>query len=287
MKDENSMPGNEDIEALTGLGLSVLQAKVYLALSELGSATIKSIAKTANVARQDMYRLISELQAMGVVEKIISFPNQFRALPMRESIDILLQRRRKENSEAYAKAMLLIQRHKTKGLSNHSLDNVQFVLIPEKEALITRLRKSIETAERSVGTICSWQRFSPGVEILSEAIEKALRKGVEIRTIIEEPAENESISRTLRAFTEHPKFKLRVCREPTTSIMGIFDGNEMLLSTSVEGKTAESPALWTNNHSLLMVSLNYFESSWSKSIQINRGDTFEPSKTEKKDSKNF
>ena len=48
------------IETLTGLGLTVLQSKVYLALAKEGKSTVKGIAKTSNIARQDLYRITQQ-----------------------------------------------------------------------------------------------------------------------------------------------------------------------------------------------------------------------------------
>lgn len=45
---------DEEIQTLMDLGLSLLQAKTYLALAALGTATIKSVAKTAKMAKQDI-----------------------------------------------------------------------------------------------------------------------------------------------------------------------------------------------------------------------------------------
>jgi DNA polymerase III alpha subunit len=54
------------------LGLTLLQAKIYLALSKTGKATIKTISKASNSARQDIYRIMPTLQKLGLAEKIIA-----------------------------------------------------------------------------------------------------------------------------------------------------------------------------------------------------------------------
>ena len=81
---------NEDIEALVCLGLSTLQARVYLALTNLGRANTKSLAKNSNVARQDIYRITAELQELGIIEKIIAIPNEYRVTSLQDGIKILL-----------------------------------------------------------------------------------------------------------------------------------------------------------------------------------------------------
>jgi sugar-specific transcriptional regulator TrmB len=65
----------DDIQTLTDLGLSLLQAKTYLNLAKLGKANVQTIAKASNVARQDIYRVMPKLQKLGLAEKFISCRN--------------------------------------------------------------------------------------------------------------------------------------------------------------------------------------------------------------------
>jgi sugar-specific transcriptional regulator TrmB len=178
----------EDIEALTSLGLTALQAKVYLVLNTLGKATIKTIAKMANVARQDTYRITSELQELSIIEKIIATPTEFRAASIEDGIDILVQRKHRESSQAHAKAMQFLQRHKhDRGDAEPEEQTPQFALVPENEALVLKLKRGAETAQRSIDTTVTWKKFSQGIDILSEAYHKAMRRGVEIRVVVEKP----------------------------------------------------------------------------------------------------
>ena len=68
------MIGNEDVEALTNLRLSPNQAKVYLAVIEIGTAEISEISKVSGVARQAIYPKVAELQKIGLIEKVIAKP---------------------------------------------------------------------------------------------------------------------------------------------------------------------------------------------------------------------
>ncbi len=253
----------EDVDALTGLGLSVLQAKVYLALADLGSATVKAISKSADVARQDMYRLISELQEMGIVEKIIAAPTEFKALPIREGISILLNRKEEETSKAHDKAMELLNRRENAASNTEQKAVNQFVMIPEREALIFRLEKAFETAQNTVENVLYWRRFSQGVTIMGQSLEEALKRGVTIRNIVEKPASDSSLPKAFSHLNKYSNFEVRFCSSPPESVMGIVDRQEVFIATSTQGDAAESPALWTNNGSVLMLSLNYFESLWT------------------------
>ena len=89
----------ETVQTLVNLELTVLQAKVYLALVKLGTSTGRTTAKAAKVASQDVYRVLTELQEKGLVEKIIAKPNKYRPIPLKDGLSMLLQRRNKQTAE--------------------------------------------------------------------------------------------------------------------------------------------------------------------------------------------
>ncbi len=254
---------SEDVEALTCLGLTVLQAKVYLALTSSGKATIKTISKTANVARQDIYRLVAELQELGIVEKIITTPNEFRAIPLGDGINILLKNKQRESSEARKKALKLIRRHKNENPTvQPEKERPQFIMISEKKALAIKLKEIIETAKESIDSTCSWKKFPKGLGMLGVAVEKALRRGVRIRFIVEKPEHINSWPKTAEILMKNPYFKVRTIPYPPTGILAIYDKKEALLATSTSGNAVGSPALWTSNPGLLAIAQEYFEQMW-------------------------
>ncbi len=77
------------------LGLTLLQAKIYLSLSEFEKAEIRKMSKASNVARTDIYRLMPELEKLGLAEKIIASPTSYRATPLNEGFSILLENKKK------------------------------------------------------------------------------------------------------------------------------------------------------------------------------------------------
>jgi len=60
------------IKSLTNLGLTPTQAKIYLANLQTGQATAKAISQTSKIAREDIYRTLPSLQALGLTPKFTS-----------------------------------------------------------------------------------------------------------------------------------------------------------------------------------------------------------------------
>ena len=93
----------KDVEVLTDLGLTLSQAKVYLALCRFGILDAKTVSKNAGVPRPDVYRITSELTQLGLIEQVISRPTNFRAIPVDKVTSILLKRRKEETGRLEAK----------------------------------------------------------------------------------------------------------------------------------------------------------------------------------------
>ena len=90
---------DECVQILTDLGLTLLQARTYFALSKLRKATIKTISKASNIARQDVYRIMPALEKLGLAEKIIATPTMYKATPIKEGIYFLLQKKTQQYNE--------------------------------------------------------------------------------------------------------------------------------------------------------------------------------------------
>jgi sugar-specific transcriptional regulator TrmB len=100
----------EVTQTLTNLGLTSIQIKVLLALHKFDYAAVKDIAKAAEIHRQEIYPVIKELQKLGLIERRIGIPNQYKAIQLSKVLKILLQRQNNWMSEVQKKTMELIQK---------------------------------------------------------------------------------------------------------------------------------------------------------------------------------
>jgi sugar-specific transcriptional regulator TrmB len=261
---------NEDIEALTSVGLTVLQAKVYLALATLGQETVRTISKNAGVARQDIYRISSELQKLGLVEKVIAAPNEFKAIPLTEGISILLQRVHEERVESHKKIVKLMRRYKDSNVKANFKES-QFILVPEKE-LRLRMRKIIENTQTSIDTITTLNNFRYDMPDFDRIFKKALKRGVKFRFIIDIPENANSLPEISMALTKNPLLKIRYITTSSLCALSICDKKESIIAISETCGIGinKTPALWSNNPCFLRIAQNYFEMTWTTAMESER-----------------
>lgn len=78
------MSDSETVEALTDLGLSTYEARVFVALVRLGSGTARDVAEIADVPRPQVYTTTPKLEKRGFVSVQRSNPQVFRPVSLEE-----------------------------------------------------------------------------------------------------------------------------------------------------------------------------------------------------------
>jgi len=117
------MPQNEYIQILMDLGLTLLQARVYLVLCKTGNATVKMISQATQIDRQDVYRIMPRLQELGLAEQIIATPTIYKATPIKQGCHFLFQKNVQKHFELQKKTLELIKK----------LDESDYKTTPQKE----------------------------------------------------------------------------------------------------------------------------------------------------------
>ncbi len=266
--ERKPMDVQEEIEILERLGLTHNQAKVYLTLAKTGSSTANRISKISNVERSEIYRIMSTLGKLGLVEKTISSPVEFKSAPIEVAVRFLMNRRLNETSNLDVKIANMLREFKidTSG-SGHAKDESQFVMIPEKAASLERRREAIQNSVRSIDAVNSWKRLPLTTFTYVEDIKSALRRGVKIRIVTDR-----SVSQKESAEIEYlkliPGFQVRYVVAQPRALVSIYDDKEVIMATSSTKGLGESQTLWSNNSSLLALAQGYFDTYWKNSKEI-------------------
>ncbi len=255
------------VQTLMGLGLTEVQAKVYVTLATLGVADAKTISQKSLVARPDIYRVMPALSEIGLIETIISTPTKFRAAPAKLAISILLARRNDETKKLRNESKEL-----TKSLENRTkkdvlgFDTSQFAIIPNRKA---DLKKRILMIRRTLSSQCvisSQERLETLPHLLIQETISALQRGVRLRVVLRKPESTLIITKIICEFKKAGSFEIRYMTENPRVLLLVFDMKESLIVDSAKGYFGQFPDLWTNNTSIVGAIQDYFEILWSTSV---------------------
>lgn len=253
-----------EIQTFIDLGLTSIQAKVYLALAKCGPSKIATLSRLSDVARPDLYRTLTRLYDLGLVVKLVQAPVQFKALPIDEGVKLLLQKKESEYEKVKRQSDKLLDSFKKNPSQGFAAENSQFVLVPHKDTVINRLRQAINSAQSTVDVVISWTRFMHGIgNVFAEAAKDASERKVKYRFIVER-APSEIVNASGKQFWKNYRsFQVRFISEHPEAVFGIYDRKELFVIIDPKSDIMGSPALWTNNPSLLSLVQGYFDMLWA------------------------
>ncbi len=257
-------------KTLRELGLTLAQARVYLALAKLGNrSTVKDVSVFSKVARQDVYRTLNELQELSLVEMVVGNPTSFRAIQLQEAITILMDRKNQQTHALMAEAAELCKFFPAQKEDVVQQESHQFVLIPKKEVLIRRAQKFIDSSENTILVYGSWRVLNQLIFALHDSWKQALNRGVLVRWIIEEqgetPAESNALSKIMQTLVKGGNLKVKKERTSLTVKFSVYDNRELFISIQNTPNAIDSPVLWTNNPAFVSLLKDYFEMKWQLS----------------------
>jgi sugar-specific transcriptional regulator TrmB len=255
----------ETIELLLQLGLSSTQARVYFALSQLGTSETRLLSNCSRVARPDIYRVIEDLIDLGLVSKSIERPLRFTAIPIKDGLSILLNRKKEANTQLELDIAKLLEKLRgcdPKKVYLHPMCHFEF--IPAKEFHIKILEKLLECVQlTSVG-------IGPLVPVKSSflfedlLIKKAVARGVKIQIIIGDTTKSEEV----RFFSKRwSKCDFRFLPAHPKIAMSVYDSKCALIREHTKNGSFEAAnAIVTDNESIVGALEDYFKLLWERAL---------------------
>jgi sugar-specific transcriptional regulator TrmB len=257
----------DDVNTLMKLGLNRLQARAYLTLLKLGPEKAKEIAKAANIARPDIYRTLSKLLEVGLIEKIVATPAVFKAIPIADALTILFRRREMENDgiRRDARDMHMRYREADKLISTQKED--QFVLIPKREPIIINIQKLAEASKKSICMMIPLQKLLPLMISYSRIFSRALANGISVQIITDTSDNKQLLLQKISKLDKNPNFELRLVSAQLTVHFSIFDCEKILLSTAASARLAEAPSIFSNNLDIIGLAKQVFDIEWVTAME--------------------
>ncbi len=258
-------------ETLMALGLNGTQARVYLSLLFLGQSKARTIWKTSKINRQDIYRTLNDLERKGLVEKMVTSPAQFRALPLQHGISALLKERSLEYDNLKKKAKKLsdsftVGQKKTGTPTNQC----EFTIVCNKNILMRKLGDAGIKAQNNVDIIDSFDNFKRRISQDSEIVNALFKKRVKIRCITNKTEEGQNLPKILsQKRNQKGQVEVRLIPEEPLTTLRIDDKKRVLarVSALASAKSEEPHLLYSDSQYLVAVFQDYFERLWSEATE--------------------
>ena len=242
------------------LGLNGSQARVYLALLDLGTVSVREVSKLRRIPRPDAYRAIIGLEDLGLIVRVITNPTKYRPLPIHDALSILTGKKDKENFELHKRATNLYEEYKEKRVTEAIYDDInQFIQIPEGETLEHKLQKMGDRAQKSICVVLSQKKLLPWI-LYDETVGKALEREINIKVLTERNSGPIAPNYVAELEKQH-SFEIRYTLVPLSVSFRIYDNREVVLTLANSDCNA-SPVVWSNNPRFVELAQSYFEVAW-------------------------
>ena len=195
----------EEMNVLVGLGLSVIQARVYLALLRAGETRARVIAKLALINRQEVYRLLAELQQLGLVTQNLTTPTTYTSIPLAEATNILYEQKTNE---------LRFISNKVKKINQQFNRNIHISQTDDESKLCfgrvssgdrgEKYRTAIQETQHTIEVMTNWLRFKKLCFLFETQLLEAIKKGVIIKIITEKSSNSKLPKWVSMALSEYP-----------------------------------------------------------------------------------
>jgi sugar-specific transcriptional regulator TrmB len=248
-------------KTLTDLGLTAIQTKIILALNKFNYATVKDIAKAGEIHRQEIYPVLRELQSLGLVERKIGLPNEYKAVPLAQLLKILLERKTSWMSEVQKKTANLIQKNIEANLKeNTKQEDYDFTLITGVERFSQALSYWAKNAQ-TIDDVLIFDRFSYQIGEQLKTANFKYKENVKIRIVTSADPESVNI-----LDIKNRNVEVRFTSFETPVEIAIYNGNRAHLAIFSNRNNilkTEVAALTSNHPCYVKMLQNYFDILWN------------------------
>jgi sugar-specific transcriptional regulator TrmB len=256
------MSSDENTDLLLGLGLTLNQARVYLAILRLEKTTVGQVAKFSKVRREDVYRILPSLEKKGLIERLMGKPTEIRATLISSSLTSLVTEEKNRSEERLLDMRRMVQKLSLKDWKQPpSGEESIYILIAEKKAILAKTAELINNSEKEVGLIADKGRIAQVLAHFSDEHKHAIKKGAQIRLLFEGESPDILLKQKVRKLIGSASVSVKFHHEPLNHFI-MSDDKEAMITTSKETGLGDSPSLWTNNSNLIGVLRTGFESDW-------------------------
>jgi CheY-like chemotaxis protein/sugar-specific transcriptional regulator TrmB len=267
----------EETSAMFGVfGVSKTQARIYIALNALGTASASEIAALSKIRREEVYRIMPELENRGIVISKLESPRKFVTVEPKTAVKILI----KVKEENMARELEVLNQKKDELISR--LVNTSFGIYEEKsiieaisrldniDARISKMTKKVQNKIMLAGSINDLKKILSSISKSgSEAtfFQINLRVVVDVNDFEDQIGEYDSLGvlRGLQALASKANCQLALKKvDMQLFSLLVIDEKEALWGDhwSIE---QNQKLFWTNDPIQIDILKRAFESLWTES----------------------
>ncbi len=265
-----SSPNKETlIGELTGFGLTVNQAIVYLSVVKFDIADVARISQETKLHRQDIYKMMPRLQKMGLVTKKLGKPTKFESLPIGKALKSLLEREKKQAegrisllSDNLASLTKEIERFQTQKIPQEK--EPSFSLLTNDLEIMNKFEAALEKAKHEWCIVTTPKLAPKVIDLIRESAKNLKNRGIKTRVIIDSHTD-EATRNILDRLGRANDFLITKQSSDAFLVPYRIVDDEVWIQLTKETESGIPWFLWTDSISIFNFYKRNFEESWESS----------------------
>lgn len=255
------------------MGLTKSQIRVYFAVVRLGEATAGTISTFSNVAHQDVYRLLTDVCKLGLIEKVIAKPVRFRVAPLKGGLRVLFEAKNREMTALRAKTIELAKKlAQIKVITEAQTETYEFVEISKESSLlgVALAENRIQNCQL-IKILTSHWRLNYWATAYPEEIRKAIREGIRIKILVDKPQSiSKSAKKGINKILNNILIEFRyTSAEPLVQFVLVDNKETYLVTSQLDTAAGLLSKLYSNHPSMAELVNNYFDINWNAAPEHN------------------
>jgi CheY-like chemotaxis protein/sugar-specific transcriptional regulator TrmB len=274
--NEYSKFADEAANIFSFFGLNKTKARIYIAINVLGAATASEIASLSKIRREEVYRILPELEETGIVTSKLDAPRRFMATDPATSVEILVKLKtdamKREIEGLQLKKADLISRLSTTSFGVYEENTIE--ALARQDNVDKRYIMMVKKARNSMMLTASSDELEK--ILLAKSKEQPLEGQLEIRTILNkgdladhpDSSDYTDFVRRIRLLSIKANCGVELKRVDKTPFkVLVVDRKEAVWGESKSGKM-NSRFLWTNDQMHVGILRRAFESLWQEADSL-------------------
>lgn len=268
------------LKTLENLGLSSLDARVYVLLGKKGPQEAKTIVKALAIPKQNLYPILKNLQGKGLANTTLEHPAKFSAVPFEKVLDLFIKAKTEEAQRIKKEKNGIISDWNSFAIRENVEQSAKFTILEGKNYIYPKLRQMIEEAKNKLLIIST----VPGLirtdqfGLLDAASKHAIKSKIQIRLLTEHAEQNTITLKNLLGKMKKAGFDFKgripeLGLKPFTRIL-IQDDEKAIFfvqgGDDRDQKRNTDVCLWTDCKSLVNSFSAVFEDLWRNSIDLEK-----------------
>ena len=263
---------------LKDFGLSEKEAHIYIFLAKHAALRSGEIAKLTQIDKAEVYRVLTNLQTKGLVEKTLEAPTRFTSAPFERAIDSFIKYKRDEANLVEKTKKELIKDWNQITKTKQMLSIEKFIVIEGRRKLYPRISEMIKHTKTQLSSVSTLKGLFRAEQfgVFEEILNHDSKEKINFRFLTE--ASDENLAKMKKLLEKIPDNLTNIkARNPNFDIklspqMVIRDKDEILLfinppaEENLEEK--DDVGLWTNCRTIVQSFAAMFEDLWMNSTDL-------------------